>query len=261
MREGNNDVGGRLVEFTGREYMVRGRGYAKSTADLENAVLAASPSGVPVAVRDIGNVTVGPDLRRGVSDPDGRGEVVSGVIVMRQGENALRAMDRVKAKIKEIEPGMPAGVKLVTAYDRSETGRTIRAPGASRIFENISSSGPFELTIVTFERARLHYGDRKQLNFQLKEVLSEDRYNELWLKIKLVPAQAKRTFTGIVTDKMCGADHTALNVKPDAKCVRECVKAGSQHALVEGGSVYVLGNATKTNTILVDAITAAEPRP
>jgi len=95
----------------------------------------------------------------------------------------------------------------------------------------------------------------------------------------LVSAQAKRTFTGIVTDKMCGADHTAMNVKPDARCVRECVKAGSQYALVEGGNVYVLGNAkaadafagqkvkvsgtldTKTNIIVVDAITAAEPRP
>src|ERR1022692_577499 len=92
----------------------------KSTADLENVVLANSPSGVPVTVRDIGNVTLGPDLRRGVSDLDGRGEVVSGIIVMRQGENALRVIDRVKAKIKEIEPGLPAGVKLVTAYDRSE---------------------------------------------------------------------------------------------------------------------------------------------
>ena len=120
VREGNNDVGGRLVEFTGREYMVRGRGYAKSTADLQNVVLANSPSGVPVTVRDIGNVTLGPDLRRGVSDLDGWGEVVSGIIVMRQGENALRVIDRVKAKIKEIEPGLPPGVKLVTAYDRSE---------------------------------------------------------------------------------------------------------------------------------------------
>jgi Cu(I)/Ag(I) efflux system membrane protein CusA/SilA len=120
VREGNNDVGGRLVEFTGREYMVRGRGYAKSLADLENIVLATNASGVPVTVRDIGNVTLGPDLRRGVSDLDGKGEVVSGIVVMRQGENALRVIDRVKAKIKEIEPGLPPGVKLLTAYDRSE---------------------------------------------------------------------------------------------------------------------------------------------
>ncbi|MBZ5725003.1 MAG: CusA/CzcA family heavy metal efflux RND transporter [Acidobacteriia bacterium] len=120
VRGGNNDVGGRLVEFTGREYMVRGRGYARSTADLESIALAASPSGVPVLVRDVGSVTLGPDIRRGVADLDGKGEVVSGIVVMRQGENALRVIERVKAKLKEIEPGLPKGVKVVTAYDRSE---------------------------------------------------------------------------------------------------------------------------------------------
>jgi copper/silver efflux system protein len=120
VRGGNNDVGARLVEFTGREYMVRGRGYAKSTGDLEGIVLATSASGVPVRVRDVGSVTLGPDMRRGIADLDGKGEVVSGIVIMRQGENALRVIDRVKAKIKEIEPGLPKGVKLVTAYDRSE---------------------------------------------------------------------------------------------------------------------------------------------
>ena len=120
VRGSNNDVGGRLVELTGREYMVRGRGYARSTADLENVALATSPTGVPVLVRDVGTVTLGPDIRRGIADLDGRGEVVSGVVVIRQGENALRVIDRVKAKLKEIEPGLPAGVRVVTAYDRSE---------------------------------------------------------------------------------------------------------------------------------------------
>jgi Cu(I)/Ag(I) efflux system membrane protein CusA/SilA len=120
VRGGNNDVGGRLVEFTGREYMVRGRGYARSTADLENISLAVSPTGVPVLVRDVGTVTLGPDMRRGVADLDGTGEVVSGIVIMRQGENALAVIDRVKAKLKEIEPGLPPGVRLVTAYDRSE---------------------------------------------------------------------------------------------------------------------------------------------
>jgi Cu(I)/Ag(I) efflux system membrane protein CusA/SilA len=120
VRGGNNDVGGRLVEFTGREYMVRGRGYARSTADLANISLGASPSGVPVLVRDIGTVTLGPDIRRGVSDLDGKGEAVSGIVVMRQGENALAVIERVKAKLKEIEPGLPAGMKAITAYDRSE---------------------------------------------------------------------------------------------------------------------------------------------
>jgi Cu(I)/Ag(I) efflux system membrane protein CusA/SilA len=120
VRSGNNDVGGRLVEFTGREYMVRGRGYARSPADLESLSLAVSPSGVPILVRDVGTVTLGPDIRRGVADLDGRGEVVSGIIVMRQGENALKVIERVKAKLKELEPGLPAGVRIVTTYDRSE---------------------------------------------------------------------------------------------------------------------------------------------
>ena len=120
VRGGNNDVGGRLVEFTGREYMVRGRGYARTTADLENLPLAASATGVPILVRDVGTVTLGPDIRRGVADLDGRGEVVSGIVVMRQGENALKVIERVKAKLKEIEPGLPAGMKVVTTYDRSE---------------------------------------------------------------------------------------------------------------------------------------------
>jgi Cu(I)/Ag(I) efflux system membrane protein CusA/SilA len=120
IREGNSDVGGRLVEFTGREYMVRGRGYAKSTQDIEKIVLATSGSGAPITVRDVGNVVLGPDLRRGVSDLNGKGEVVSGIVVMRHGENALAVIDRVKAKIKELEPGLPAGVEVVTAYDRSD---------------------------------------------------------------------------------------------------------------------------------------------
>ena len=120
VRAGNNDTGGRLVEFTGREYMVRGRGYARSAGDLEQVSLGVTPGGVPILVRDVGSVTLGPDLRRGLADLNGQGETVSGIVVMRQGENALRVIDRVKARLKELEPGLPAGVKVVTAYDRSE---------------------------------------------------------------------------------------------------------------------------------------------
>jgi len=120
VRGGNNDVGGRLVEMTGREYMVRGRGYARSRQDLESISLGATASGAPILVRDVGTVALGPDIRRGVADLDGKGDVVSGIVVMRQNENALRVIERVKAKLKEIEPGLPAGVKVVTAYDRSE---------------------------------------------------------------------------------------------------------------------------------------------
>ncbi|PYP84586.1 MAG: CusA/CzcA family heavy metal efflux RND transporter [Blastocatellia bacterium AA13] len=120
VRGGNSEVGGRVVEFTGREYMVRGHGYIKSASDIEKIVLATNQAGTPVTVRDVGSVVLGPDIRRGVSDLDGTGEAVSGIIVMRQGDNALAVIDRVKAKLKEIEPGLPKGVEVVTAYDRSE---------------------------------------------------------------------------------------------------------------------------------------------
>jgi len=120
VRRGNNDVGGRLVEMSGAEYMVRGRGYAKSAADIGEIVLARNEGGVPVRVRDVGDVTLGPDLRRGVADLDGTGDTVAGIIVMRQGENALDVIERVKAKLKDLEPSLPEGVKVVTVYDRSD---------------------------------------------------------------------------------------------------------------------------------------------
>ena len=120
VRAGNNDVGGRLVEMTGAEYMVRGRGYAKTTADIGEIVLARNADGVPVRVRDVGHVTLGPDLRRGIADLNGTGDVVAGIIVMRQGENALNVIDRVKTKLTELEPALPPGVKVVTTYDRSD---------------------------------------------------------------------------------------------------------------------------------------------
>ena len=120
VRAGNNDAGGRLVELTGAEYMVRGRGYAKSADDIADIVLARSESGTPIRVRDVGDVALGPDLRRGVADLDGTGDTVAGIVVMRQGENALRVIDAVKARLKEIEPSLPPGVKVVTVYDRSD---------------------------------------------------------------------------------------------------------------------------------------------
>ena len=120
VRAGNNDAGGRLIELSGAEYMVRGRGYAKSAADIGDIVLASSDTGVPVRVRDIGDVTLGPDLRRGVADLDGTGDTVAGIVVMRQGENALQVIERVKQKLTELRPSMPPGVSIVTAYDRSD---------------------------------------------------------------------------------------------------------------------------------------------
>ena len=120
VRGSNYESSGRLLEFGGTEYMVRGRGYARSLADFENIPLSVSDTGSQIRIKDVGQVVMGPDLRRGLADLDGRGEVVSGVVVMRNGENALEVINRVKAKIMEIEPGFPAGVKLIPIYDRSE---------------------------------------------------------------------------------------------------------------------------------------------
>ncbi|MGZ5555648.1 MAG: efflux RND transporter permease subunit [Candidatus Aminicenantales bacterium] len=120
IRDGNNDVGGRLVEFTGKEYMVRGRGYAKSIKDIESIVVKNDMSGTPVLIRNVAQVVLGPDIRRGVADLDGEGDAVGGIVIMRSGENALNVINRVKDKLKEIEPSLPPGVKVVTTYDRSE---------------------------------------------------------------------------------------------------------------------------------------------
>lgn len=119
IRSGNQDVGGRLLEFSGREYMIRGRGYAKSISDIENIVVK-SKGGVPLRIKDIARVEFGPEIRRGVGDLDGIGETVSGIIVMRQGENALKVIERVKKKLAELKPSLPEGLEIVTVYDRSE---------------------------------------------------------------------------------------------------------------------------------------------
>ncbi|MGZ6070612.1 MAG: efflux RND transporter permease subunit, partial [Myxococcaceae bacterium] len=118
VRRGNNDGGGRLVEISGREYMVRGRGYVKSVHDLESLVLRTE-NGTPITVKDVAQVTLGPEMRRGVADLDGQGDVVAGIVVMRQGENALSVIERVKAKLVELKPSLPPGVEVVTTYDRS----------------------------------------------------------------------------------------------------------------------------------------------
>ena len=121
IRNGNNDVGGRLVEFSGREYMVRGRGYAKSVEDIEKIGVGSDPkTGTPITIKQLGKVELGPDIRRGIADLDGKGDAVGGIVVMRYGENALKVIDRVKEKLKEIEPSLPAGVKIVSTYDRAD---------------------------------------------------------------------------------------------------------------------------------------------
>ncbi len=121
IRSSNNDVGGRTIEFTGKEYFVRGRGYIQTIRDLEQIVVGTNPqTGSPILLRDVATIKLGPDLRRGVAELDGKGEVVGGIVVMRYGENALNVIHRVKQKLKEIEPALPDGVKIVVTYDRSE---------------------------------------------------------------------------------------------------------------------------------------------
>jgi Cu(I)/Ag(I) efflux system membrane protein CusA/SilA len=119
IRESNNEVGGRLLEWSGTEYMVRGKGYVGSTADLEQVVLKVGAGGVPVLLRDVGRVDLGPEIRRGVADFNGLGDAVGGIVVMRHGENALNVIQAVKQKLEDVRPSLPAGVEVVTTYDRS----------------------------------------------------------------------------------------------------------------------------------------------
>jgi len=119
VRRSNNEIGGRLLELSGREFMVRGRGYAKSTDDLGQIVVKVAPGGVPVLLRDVANIELGPEIRRGVSDLDGEGDTVGGIVVMRHGENALNVIRLVEAKLADLKQSLPAGVEVVTTYDRS----------------------------------------------------------------------------------------------------------------------------------------------
>lgn len=121
VRNGNEEAGGRLLEISGAEYMIRSHGYAKTIEDVENIYVGSTPeSKSPLIVKHFAKVEAGPEIRRGIAELDGKGEAVGGVIVMRHGENALRVIERVKAKLKELEPTLPAGVKIVETYDRSE---------------------------------------------------------------------------------------------------------------------------------------------
>jgi len=119
VKRSNNDVGGRLLEMSETEYMVRGRGYIGDVEDIENIALKANKDGTPVLLKDVATVQVGPDIRRGIAEKNGQGEVVGGIVVMRYGENALEVIRNVKKKIDEISAGLPPGVKIHTAYDRS----------------------------------------------------------------------------------------------------------------------------------------------
>ena len=147
IRQSNNDVGGRIVEFSGIEYIVRGRGYIRKAEDIEKIAVAVNENGTPILLRDVATVRLGPDMRRGLVDLDGQGEVVGGIVVMRFGENALNVIERVKAKLKEVEPSMPPGVKVVTVYDRSDLIHESIATASESLLEELIVTG---VLIVAF---------------------------------------------------------------------------------------------------------------
>ena len=119
IREGNQEVGGSVVEMAEAEYMVRATGYVRSIADLEQIPVMSTKQGTPVLLRDVAEVRLGPEMRRGIGELDGEGEAVGGVIVMRNGDNARATIERVTAKLDELKGSLPAGVEIVTTYDRS----------------------------------------------------------------------------------------------------------------------------------------------
>jgi len=119
VRRSNNDVGGKLIEMGETEFMVRGLGYIKTLEDLRNIPLGVNKGGTPILLRNIATIKTGPELRRGIADYNGTGEVVGGIVVMRYGENALKIIENVKNRLDQLEAGLPEGVRIKSVYDRS----------------------------------------------------------------------------------------------------------------------------------------------
>ena len=119
IQRSNVEVGGRLVEMSEREYMVRGRGYIREITDLEEIALGSGPGGVPILLKDVANVTIGPEIRRGLADWNGEGETVGGVVVVRYGVDTLSTLERVKERLEELRAGLPEDVEISVAYDRT----------------------------------------------------------------------------------------------------------------------------------------------
>ncbi len=138
IRMSNLDVGGRVIEFAEHEFAVRGRGYVTQVADLERVVVGSDGAGTPVRLSDVAGVRIGGNMRRGFAELDGEGEVAGGIVVMRFGENALRVIERVKARIEELRPSMPPGVELVTTYDRAPLIRDSVATLRDALLEEIA---------------------------------------------------------------------------------------------------------------------------
>jgi Cu(I)/Ag(I) efflux system membrane protein CusA/SilA len=120
IRNSNTEVGGRVIEFSGKEYLVRGRGYLQSVTDIETLSVGSDGMGTPIHVRDVARVDLGPDMRRGVAEYNGEGEVTGGIVVVRYGQNVMDVIQRVKAKLEQSKPGLPDGVDVAITYDRSD---------------------------------------------------------------------------------------------------------------------------------------------
>jgi Cu(I)/Ag(I) efflux system membrane protein CusA/SilA len=136
----NSDVGGRLIEQAETEFMVRARGYVTSTRDLEQVAVGSDEKGTPILLRSVATVALGPELRRGLTDLDGEGEVAAGVVIMRSGENALATIRLVKQKLAELSENLPPGVEIVTVYDR--------APLIERAVDNLREKLLMQVFIV-----------------------------------------------------------------------------------------------------------------
>jgi len=120
VRKSNAEVSGRVMEMAGREYVIRGRGYIQSVAEIEQIPVSTDERGTPILIKNIGRVQIGPDERRGIAELDGKGQTVAGIVVMRAGENALDVITRVKAKLEALKPSLPPGVQIIPTYDRSD---------------------------------------------------------------------------------------------------------------------------------------------
>ncbi len=141
IQRSNNDVGGKLVEMAETEYMVRGLGYIQSIDDLNVIPVGVDENGTPIRLQDVAHVHLGPELRRGVAELNGEGEVAGGVVIMRYGENAMAVIERVRQKLEELKPGLPEGVEIVPVYDRGDL--------ITRAVENLEEKLIEEIIVVS----------------------------------------------------------------------------------------------------------------
>lgn len=140
IQRSNMDIGGKLVEISEKEFMVRGLGYIQSVDDLKKVVIGVNKNGAPILLQDVSNVGIGPDIRRGIAELDGEGEAVGGIVVIRHGANALEVINKVKTKLEELKPGLPEGIEIEVVYDRSAL--------INRAIDNLSHKLVEEMAVV-----------------------------------------------------------------------------------------------------------------